>query len=561
MSLVHRPAGAAHRTSPRSADRKGSPPVTSTLTPFASVADLPWVPVRALDGQRTRVGLREVLTRAHELAGYDTDSAVELSTLNRFLPAVVALVVREMGGRIGEARLDPVAVDAVLDRHAHALHLRHPETPFAQEWHYAPESRPAATSPLPTLRFESPGASSKVWKDRGALASRWMPQMDLGVIALHVLCHWFHSVGGNSRSLYPGMVAVSGSIGSRVGNDLALFWRGRTLADTLLANTPKAWVHGEGLPAFLDRTGTTRGPVEALHPLWAMTYAPNAVLLEWDEDQPTSYRPGGSRWGLTDIRTATEGADTKAETGARFQARKDALSELKRQDPARIWTVKTKTDGTTSAELYTRLTAEQAPLVRLREWYQANGGAALTHSPRRLESVKVPDLVTGDWALEFYGAKVEMRSMAPTVVDATWFACDPAELDLADERADLILSVARDADTLATEARRTLAASGGPLDHVAPAVKWGLCDDLVARFYALADDTCRTVITDATAGRDVRQELRDDLARCAVRAFDEATDLFMTGTGVAVVIRARQTFARKARATVRPTTPTTEEAA
>lgn len=532
-------------------------PVTST-----SVVDLPWVPVRTADGRRTRLGLREVLVSAHELAGLDTDSPVELSTLYRFLPAVGALVVREMGGKAPAGRFDEAAVGSVLDRHRDALDLRHSETPFAQEWHYAPEAKPAATSPIATLRFESPGASSKIWKDRGSLASRWMPELDLGVIALHLLCNWFHSLGGNSRSLYPRMVAVSGSIGSRVGNDLALFWRGRTLADTILANTPKAWVHGEGLPAFLDRTGTTRGALPDLHPLWAMTYAPNAVLLEWDAaGRPVTYRPGGSRWGLTDVRAADEGAPTKAGTTARFQVRKDALGELKRQDPARIWTIKEKADGTTAAEPYTALSAHQAPLVRLREWYQANGGSALSHSPRRLQSVMVPDLISGNWALEFYAAKVEMKGMAPSFTDVAWFACDPAELDLDDVRADLLLSVARDADALAVDARRTLAANGGPLDHLAPKVKWPLCDDMVARFYALAEDACRVAIRQITVGDDPTTELREALASSAVQAFDEATELYLTAAGMAAVIRSRQAFRAKVRTITRPTTTTTTKEA
>jgi hypothetical protein len=35
--------------------------MTQTITPFASVADLAWIPVLTGDGNRTRVGLREAL--------------------------------------------------------------------------------------------------------------------------------------------------------------------------------------------------------------------------------------------------------------------------------------------------------------------------------------------------------------------------------------------------------------------------------------------------------------------------------------------------------------------
>ena len=530
--------------------------MTQTITPFASVADLAWIPVLTSDGIRTRVGLREALARAHQFTGLDTDSPVELSTLNRFLPAVAALVVREMGGSPSAGHLDAVAVDAVLDRHADVLFMRHPDTPFAQEWQHDPATGSKAASPIATLRFESPGASSKEWKVRGALSARWMPEMDLGVIALHVLCHWFHSVGGNAQSLHSGVRALNGSIGSRTGNDLALFWRGRTLADTILANTPKEWVRGDGLPAFLDRRGNTRGAIEGLHPLWAMTYAPNAVLLDWDGDEVNGYRSGGSQWGLHGVRTSDEGADTKSESKELLEARRQLLFALKCEDPARIWHTEAKADGTVTPVLYTKLSADQAPLVRLREWYLANGSRALTKSNRLLRSVMPPNLAKEGWALEFYTAKIEPGT-STKIVDVAWFACDPAELDFDDPRANLILAVAGDANNLASAARTALTAKGGPLEHSSDTVEKSLRGDLEARFYTLAEDACRLVIGEVAEGHDPAQELRDALATCAIKAFDEATERFMSGSNVAPVIRLRQSFRAKARRLVRPTVNTT----
>jgi hypothetical protein len=534
--------------------------MTEKITPFASVVtDLSWIPVLTNEGIHTRVGLRDALSRAHEFTSFDTDSPVELSTLNRFLSAVAALVVREMGGKVPSGRLDSAAVDAVLDRHASMLFLRHPDTPFAQEWQHDPATGSKQSSPIAALRFESPGASSKEWKVRGILTARWMPKMDLGVIALHLLCHWFHSVGGNAQSLHSGVRALNGSIGSRVGNDLALFWRGRTLADTILANTPKEWVLGQGLPAFLDRTGTTRGSIEALHPLWAMTYAPNAVLLKWDGDEAPGYRSGGSQWGLNGRRTADEGAASKPDSKALLEARKQLLFALKREDPARIWHTEAKADGTVTPVLYTKLSADQAPLVRLREWYSANGSRALTKSNRVLRSVMPPNLAEEGWAMEFYTAKIEPGT-STKIVEVAWLACDPGELDFDDPRAELILAVAGDANSLAMKARTALTAKDGPLGHSNDMVKKSMRGDLEARFYTLAEDACRLVISNVKRGRDPDQELRNTLATCAITAFEEATERFMSGANVATVIRLRQSFRTKARGLVRPaisTTPTT----
>ena len=532
---------------------EGFDPMTEPITPFASVADeVRWVPVRTRDGARSRVGLREALVRAHEYARFDTDSPVELSTLNRFLPAVVALVVREMGGK-ASGHLDAAAVDAVLNRHAEALFLRHPTTPFAQEWHQDPDDGAKEAWGIDTLRFEAPGNFSKAWKVRGDLTARWMPELDLGVIALHLLCHWFHSVGGNNDGLHANIRAINGSIGSRVGKDLALFWRGQTLADTLLANTPKAWVHGTGLPAFFDRTGTSRGPLQDPHPLWTLTYAPNAILLEWDGNETTKYRSGGSRWGLDRMRVPG--------TAESRNAFKKQLDLIKIQDPARIWLTKTKKDGTEYQYVYSNLTADQAPLVRLREWYVDNGSRTLTQSPRRLASVQVPELVTGAWTLEFYSAEAKTSSGTTAVIDAGWFECDPAELDFDDTRADMLLAVAADAEELVSKAGKALVSESGPLGKSNnTSMKSDVRRDLGARFYILADKACRTAIADVAVGQHPTQGLRDELGRCAIQAFDEATEPFMSGVQVAAVIRMRNMFHAKAHELVRPkltSTPTT----
>ncbi|NTW39272.1 MAG: type I-E CRISPR-associated protein Cse1/CasA [Cellulomonadaceae bacterium] len=507
------------------------------LVPYASVSDLPWIPVRELDGTPIRLGLRQVLARAHELDGLGTDSAIELSSLYRFLTAVTALVVREMGGVAAGGRLDAGAVDAVLDRHADALYLRHPTTPFAQEWHYDEQEPPGKVSPMDSFRFESPGATSKSWQDRGSRVARWMPAMDLGVVALHLACHWFHGLGGNARSLHPDVRCLPGAIGSQVGNDLAVFWRGQTLAASLLANTPRAWVRSVALPAFLDRTGITRGPVNELEPLWALTYTPNAILLCWSGDDVAGYRPGGSVWGLVDVRTADEHAQTKAQAGERRELRKAAMARLKRLDPARLWTH----DGKGELVQYKKMRADQAPLVRLREWYQAQGGKALTATANRQHAVAAPDLASGLWTLEFYSALVELKGMAPMFADATWFTCDPDELDLDEQSAEILVRVAQLAESLAEVTGRAMQAESGPLHGVAKGTRYALADEVRARFWVLAEDASRAAIAAITAhGEDPTDTLRQALGTCALTAFTEASEPFLSTATAAAVLRARQ---------------------
>lgn len=507
------------------------------LAPYASVWDLAWIPVRELDGTLTRLSVRDTLARAHDLDGLGTDSAIELSSLYRFLTAMTALVVREMGGTAPGERLDAGAVDTVLDRHVEASYLRHPRTPFAQEWHYDEPSPPGKVSSMASFRFESPGETSKSWQDRGSRVARWMPAMDLGVVALHLVCHWFHGLGGNARSLHPKMICLPGSIGSQVGIDLAVFWRGQRLAASLLANTPREWVRSGALPAFLDRTGTTRGPVHDLEQLWALTYTPNAMLLCWAGDEVTGYRPGGSVWGLVDVRTADEHGQTKAETEQRRNQRKDAMARLKRVDPTRLWTHDPK------GELvqFKKMRADQAPLVRLHEWYQAQGAKALTATANRQRAVAAPDLSSGLWTLEFYSAKVEMKGMAPMFTDATWFACDPRELDLDDPSAEVLVRVAELAQSLADVTWRAMQAETGPLNGVAKSTRYALADEVRARFWVLAEDASRAAIAAITTHRgDPTDALRQELARCAVTAFTEASDPFLSTATAAAVLRARQ---------------------
>ncbi|MDY5149000.1 type I-E CRISPR-associated protein Cse1/CasA, partial [Actinotignum sanguinis] len=110
--------------------------------------------------------------------------------------------------------------------------------------------------------------------------------------ALSLLSYHYYSPAGNNS--YAGQKAEMGSPGFHfVGVGMTateLIWEGPSLLHTLFAMIPRSWVEGEGLPAWVDRTGSRGG---TNHPLWQATWSSNSAACYWENNELAGVRIGG----------------------------------------------------------------------------------------------------------------------------------------------------------------------------------------------------------------------------------------------------------------------------
>lgn len=381
-----------------------------------SARHLSWVPVIDTDGTRRTLSLQETLEQANLIADLDTDHPVERSALTRFLASAATLVLREAGTTtLASADEWPTAhVAPALDRIDHVFDLHHPETPFVQEWHATvPEG--GKVQDISILRFNAPGGSTRAWHVPGALTAS---PMSLADITRALITRWFHGYGGNGPSMNGGITLGNGTIGARIGLDNALFWQGKTLAQTLAANTPKSWVTSSELPAWADRTATTASTDYA--GLWHATFNCNAILLIWDGDTPVQWRRGRSRHQAPSVPPLLSG-------GAGVKAREDAKAiydEIRLADHCRF----TRLNSEGKIVPYTGIRPEHGPLRNLYTWH-AN---ALADHLRDRATAAVADIDPYDlaWGLAAYAAESGGTSQSPSFRSCDWITLRPTDYAL-----------------------------------------------------------------------------------------------------------------------------------
>ncbi|WP_431798580.1 type I-E CRISPR-associated protein Cse1/CasA [Microbacterium kunmingense] len=264
--------------------------------------DVPWIPVRHLDGTRSVLPLQPLLEQAHLIDELTGDPG-EWAAMMRFLPSVTALIARrdanadfEQWARTG---LPSDLVNAALDEVADFLWLIHPDTPFMQEPRLAVPDQVAA-NPTEWLHLTTPGANSKAWW--GKPGDRLSAEAGSPArVARGLVTSWFFSPGvaGRAAGTYRDEPDVSwrprGTVSFR-SHGLRVFWRGTNLAETLLANTMENHVRtvgrgSAGLPLWAVPGDTS----PAASRLTAATWTGSVYLLAHDRDRFTGVHTGGRR--------------------------------------------------------------------------------------------------------------------------------------------------------------------------------------------------------------------------------------------------------------------------
>ncbi len=243
----------------------------------------PWLPVLdagadlrdAPDGpaERRAVGLREALTRAHEIREVVGDTPLETVSLNRLLLAVFAdahgLGAEPAGwwALWDAGRADADALDGYLDTHGPAFDLLHAERPFYQV--------PAADHPARDTTTLSQLRHAEAAGNNGTLFGHEMDDpprpegqpartLPLADAARSVVAYQAYGLGGLAGSAAKGGRLPAFKHASLVSG--AVFWlRGRSLFESLLLNAPPrpgVWLGpGDDRPSWrrdLPRTALRR---------------------------------------------------------------------------------------------------------------------------------------------------------------------------------------------------------------------------------------------------------------------------------------------------------------
>ena len=261
--------------------------------------DVPWIPVIYLDGRRGTLALQPLLEQAHLIRTMNAE-AVVWAGLMRFLPGVTALVARqdpradfEVWGTDG---MPQAAIDAALDEVGEHLWLRHPDTPFLQD----SALKPGKEGNDPEWLLFAPAKNSKAWWGKDGDTKH----RDAGTparIAQGLVVAWFFSTGQSGKALGYYQDAPEdgwrprGTLGF-ANHGLRMFWRGRNLAETLLANTMESHLHhggrsGDNMPLWAT-VGQVRPGAGALT---SSTWTGSTYLLAWDSDICVGVHTGGRR--------------------------------------------------------------------------------------------------------------------------------------------------------------------------------------------------------------------------------------------------------------------------
>lgn len=277
----------------------GDTPITVGAIDPISVIDLQWVPV-VTDGREEKVSLRDALARAHKYSGFGPSLLpIERESLIRFLSSLAGVILRfadpayvkSLAKRAEADRIIPsAAVDRFFNSYSHIFNLRDTDKPFMQEWHIPADSDPKEyTKDISELHLHVPGSSSSVWclrdEKRGASDSR--------ILTLLVVMQWFHAKANNGGSrLYGGNKPIAGAPSGIGGSDATYFVLGRTLAETVLANTLTMWTLEEDLPAYLDQDYVPDNLAQLIDNklgIWRSTWTPNRPALLWANGAPTHF--------------------------------------------------------------------------------------------------------------------------------------------------------------------------------------------------------------------------------------------------------------------------------
>lgn len=548
---------------------KGSPVSTTNsssleappLVPerLGNVRELAWLPVIDSHGRRL-VGLEEAFTSAHLIDRIDVRAPIERAGVMRFLTSLTALVARAQGvtpssaADVARDGFDAVAVKNALDAIDDRLWLIHPETPFLQEGGY--RTATTATKTAASIRSTSPGDSSKAWWGRpgGGFATGHLSLTSApGALA----GFWFYSTNGNGKVALDGVpVAQQGSAaGKTVAAGVRLWKVGSSLAETLLLNTPEAWIESQELPAWAQ-TLTGSG---SLDPLIGGTITGNAALLlpDWVDGSVvfTGAHVGGVlRQGIpltpddnaalvalkAENKNRTAAGASAAELipipVAAVDALKESLMYAWQQDPQIVLRKpdpkKKELAGLDKVRALNDMSASTSTLHNLHNWYL------------RAFNPEVPShgiLTSEEFSIELFSLQLKQKGSYGELSGASWLSLRPGTVGGTPEAQEALRLFAEYAYEHVRKglyiAVRDVLNDNGASDST--------FESALSGFSARSEQVVDDVIALAVDGQQFTAAHVDAWVRAAMDAFDDAITPFTNSRTVSDIALARQKLFRK----------------
>ncbi len=359
----------------------------------------PWLSVtRTPGGPSEQLSLRDTFVHAHDLAGLGNGlTPLDLDSLYRFLPSVGVLVTRdddtidEQDLRFSESR-----VDAFGDTFGERFEL-FGERPFLQRWDKTQADIEALrdpkvglkkmVKPLEQLHPHEPGDSSSQW----AIRHDARVTTDLASLTMLLVTAWFQTKNGNGKDPWGGG-HLKGSAGTWHVNPFAVHYTDKhSLARTIFANMPAAWLDNSDLPLFLNHENVPADfATAAMNSVTCFTYATTLPLIYVEDGTPTGF---------------VQGADAGIAIPHLAATRKESLGLVHARDHTRLHSIVTKKNAPATlrprGSFGTRLSSTEG----FERWFRAGNGVSVAMQtwraiPRVLVIEKEAEYA--DWTISMF---------------------------------------------------------------------------------------------------------------------------------------------------------------
>lgn len=512
----------------------------------------PWLPVRRRDGAEETLSLRETFLRAHDLAGLGSGfTPLDLDSLYRFLPSIAAVIARGIRDEDWTDQWETTAQipGYAIDAFGATFEARFDvfgDRPFLQRWDRTPADVHALVGPKKTLLDVAKPIEQMHPHQPGDSSSKWSIRRDTRLatdpasLTMLLVTAWFQTKNGNGNDPWGGKV-LKGSAGTWHTNPLAVHYTDpQSLARTIFANVPDAWLDRDDLPLFLDHT--------SLPDDFATAHKESVTRFTYDKTLPLIVVADGAPVGFVlgadeTITTPTLAADDKASLGA-----------VHEHDHTRLYLVtrKRSKQGTEEVILAPRgsFGARLSSTEGFERWFRADNNISFAFNAwrnvRRVVSVSNRD--EADWNVSMLSETTDGKG------SRIWAAWDEMPLAFAGAEG-ATLSGIQELLAFASRCRGNFASCGRTAtgdSKIPPLAVVGQAAFYTGLVPIISDFAAAVSTGEEPALRDVAEQI----ARLAVREFEVTTDPLLTPSRIAAVAKARADFRRFTYSAFRKSYPT-----